>query len=170
MATIAATADELESVDEVLRVTTIGYGLRELPSRSRFVRYCASSVSNQRVRQLKKVSRPPSNATRATIGRASEARAGISGSPSTTVDNAVSASVAADGAAIVLRLGLFYGPGAAHSEQMFSQARRHIGMVPGAPEGYLSSIHSPTPPPPPRPPARPRRHVQYRRRRAADQA
>lgn len=44
-------------------------------------------------------------------------------------------------AATVLRFGLFYGPGAAHSEQMFTQARHHIAMVLGPPDSYLSSIH-----------------------------
>jgi nucleoside-diphosphate-sugar epimerase len=48
---------------------------------------------------------------------------------------------AAGGTGIVLRFGLFYGPGAAHSEQMFAQVRRHVGMVLGPPDGYLSSIH-----------------------------
>lgn len=48
---------------------------------------------------------------------------------------------AAGGTAIVLRFGLFYGPGARHSEEMFAQARRRIGLVLGPPESYLSSIH-----------------------------
>lgn len=47
----------------------------------------------------------------------------------------------AGGVGVVLRFGLFYGPGAAHSEQMFAQARHHIGFVLGRGEGYLSSIH-----------------------------
>lgn len=47
----------------------------------------------------------------------------------------------AGGTGTVLRFGLFYGPGAAHSEQMYAQARRHLGMVMGAPDGYLSAIH-----------------------------
>ncbi|WP_037065373.1 NAD-dependent epimerase/dehydratase family protein [Pseudonocardia acaciae] len=47
----------------------------------------------------------------------------------------------AGGTAVVLRFGLFYGPGAAHSDQMFAQARRHVGLVVGPPDGYLSSIH-----------------------------
>lgn len=47
----------------------------------------------------------------------------------------------AGGTGTVLRFGWFYGPGAAHSEQMFRQARRHIGMVLGPPGGYVSSIH-----------------------------
>ncbi|MBB5783052.1 NAD-dependent epimerase/dehydratase family protein [Nonomuraea jabiensis] len=45
------------------------------------------------------------------------------------------------GAGVVLRFGWFYGPGAAHSEQMYAQARRHVGMVLGHPDGYVSSIH-----------------------------
>jgi nucleoside-diphosphate-sugar epimerase len=48
---------------------------------------------------------------------------------------------AAGGAGIVLRFGLFYGPGAAHAEQMFHQARHHISLVLGPPRSYLSSIH-----------------------------
>jgi nucleoside-diphosphate-sugar epimerase len=45
------------------------------------------------------------------------------------------------GTGIVLRFGWFYGPGAAHSEQMLAQARHHIGFVFGPPDGYVSSIH-----------------------------
>lgn len=45
------------------------------------------------------------------------------------------------GAGVVLRLGWFYGPGAAHSEQMLAIARRHVGFMPGRPDGYLSSTH-----------------------------
>ncbi|MFC4113890.1 NAD-dependent epimerase/dehydratase family protein [Nonomuraea zeae] len=45
------------------------------------------------------------------------------------------------GAGVVLRLGWFLGPGAAHSEQLLAQARRHVGMVLGRPDGYVSSIH-----------------------------
>lgn len=48
---------------------------------------------------------------------------------------------AAGGTGVVLRFGLFYGPGAAHSEQMYALARRHVAMVLGPPESYLSSIH-----------------------------
>lgn len=47
----------------------------------------------------------------------------------------------AGGTGTVLRFGLFYGPGAAHSEQLFAQARRHIGLVLGRPGAYTSSIH-----------------------------
>ncbi|MEV0383655.1 NAD(P)-dependent oxidoreductase [Nonomuraea sp. NPDC050643] len=45
------------------------------------------------------------------------------------------------GAGVVLRFGWFYGPGAAHSEQLFAMARHHVGMVLGRPGGYVSSIH-----------------------------
>jgi nucleoside-diphosphate-sugar epimerase len=47
----------------------------------------------------------------------------------------------AGGTGIVLRFGLFYGPGAAHSEQMFGQARHHVGFVIGRGDNYVSSIH-----------------------------
>jgi nucleoside-diphosphate-sugar epimerase len=47
----------------------------------------------------------------------------------------------AGGTGIVLRFGWFYGPGATHSEQMFAQARHHIGLVLGPPASYVSSIH-----------------------------
>ena len=47
----------------------------------------------------------------------------------------------AGGAAVVLRLGFFYGPGAQHSEEFLSMARRHVVPVLGRPESYLSSIH-----------------------------
>jgi nucleoside-diphosphate-sugar epimerase len=48
---------------------------------------------------------------------------------------------AGGGTGTVLRFGWFYGPGAAHSEQMLAMARRHIGSVLGPPESYVSSIH-----------------------------
>ena len=48
---------------------------------------------------------------------------------------------AASGAAVVLRFGIFYGPGAAHSEQIMALARRHIGFLAGRPDTYMSSIH-----------------------------
>jgi nucleoside-diphosphate-sugar epimerase len=44
-------------------------------------------------------------------------------------------------AAVVLRFGLFYGPGAAHSEQIMRWARRRVAFQVGRPEGYMSSIH-----------------------------
>jgi nucleoside-diphosphate-sugar epimerase len=47
----------------------------------------------------------------------------------------------AGGTGIVLRFGWFYGQGAAHSEEMFAQARRHFVLEPGPPDGYVSSIH-----------------------------
>lgn len=47
----------------------------------------------------------------------------------------------AGGAAVVLRFGLFYGPGAAHSEQIVELARRRIGFVGGHGDTYMSSIH-----------------------------
>ncbi|ANN18087.1 epimerase [Amycolatopsis orientalis] len=47
----------------------------------------------------------------------------------------------AGGAGIVLRFGWFYGPGAAHSEQLLGQARRGIGAALGRLDGYVSSIH-----------------------------
>jgi nucleoside-diphosphate-sugar epimerase len=49
--------------------------------------------------------------------------------------------VAAGGRAIVLRFGVFYGRGAAHSEQILAMARHHIGFVPGRSSTYLSSVH-----------------------------
>jgi nucleoside-diphosphate-sugar epimerase len=42
---------------------------------------------------------------------------------------------------IVLRFGLFYGPGATHSEQMLAQAKRHIVMMLGPADAYQSSIN-----------------------------
>jgi nucleoside-diphosphate-sugar epimerase len=47
----------------------------------------------------------------------------------------------AGGTGIVVRFGWFYGPGAAHSEQLFALARRHLGLVLGPPSSYVSSIH-----------------------------
>jgi nucleoside-diphosphate-sugar epimerase len=46
----------------------------------------------------------------------------------------------AGGMGVVLRFGWFYGPGAAHSEQLFALARRHLGLVLGPPSSYVSSI------------------------------
>lgn len=40
-----------------------------------------------------------------------------------------------------MRFGLFYGPGAAHSEQLLGLARRHVTTVFGPPQSYVSSIH-----------------------------
>jgi nucleoside-diphosphate-sugar epimerase len=47
----------------------------------------------------------------------------------------------AGGTGTVLRFGWFYGPGAAHSEQMLAQARHHIALILGPPDSYVSSIH-----------------------------
>lgn len=47
----------------------------------------------------------------------------------------------AGGDGIVLRLGLFYGPGARHSEQFLAMARHHVVPLIGHPESNLSSIH-----------------------------
>lgn len=43
--------------------------------------------------------------------------------------------------AIILRFGVFYGPGAAHSEQIRRLARLHIGFAPGRAASFISSIH-----------------------------
>jgi nucleoside-diphosphate-sugar epimerase len=48
---------------------------------------------------------------------------------------------AAGGTAVILRLGLFYGPGARHSEQFLALARRGIVPLFGRGGSYLSSIH-----------------------------
>ncbi len=45
------------------------------------------------------------------------------------------------GVGVVLRFGLFYGIGAAHSEQLVALARRRIGFRAGRPGAYVSSIH-----------------------------
>lgn len=45
------------------------------------------------------------------------------------------------GAAVILRFGIFYGLGAAHSEQIMALARHHIGFQAGRPDSYVSSIH-----------------------------
>jgi nucleoside-diphosphate-sugar epimerase len=42
---------------------------------------------------------------------------------------------------IILRFGWFYGPGAKHSEEFLALARRHICVMMGAPDTYVSSIH-----------------------------
>jgi nucleoside-diphosphate-sugar epimerase len=46
------------------------------------------------------------------------------------------------GSGVVLRLGLFYGPGARHSEQFLAMARLHVVPLIGLAETYLSSIHT----------------------------
>jgi nucleoside-diphosphate-sugar epimerase len=43
--------------------------------------------------------------------------------------------------AVILRFGLFYGPGAAHSEQIMAMARHHIAFQAGRRDAYMSSIH-----------------------------
>ncbi|MBV9091902.1 MAG: NAD(P)-dependent oxidoreductase [Mycobacteriaceae bacterium] len=45
------------------------------------------------------------------------------------------------GCATVLRFGVFYGHGAANSEQILNLARYHIGFVAGRADTYMSSIH-----------------------------
>jgi nucleoside-diphosphate-sugar epimerase len=47
----------------------------------------------------------------------------------------------AGGETVILRFGVFYGHGAAHSEQIMGLARRHIGFQAGLPQSYVSSIH-----------------------------
>lgn len=47
----------------------------------------------------------------------------------------------AGGLGVVLRLGLFYGPGARHSEQVLAIARHRVAPLMEHPESYLSSIH-----------------------------
>jgi len=47
----------------------------------------------------------------------------------------------AGGTGVVLRFGLFYGPGATQSEEMMRFARLHVGPVLGSGNGYVSSIH-----------------------------
>jgi nucleoside-diphosphate-sugar epimerase len=45
------------------------------------------------------------------------------------------------GTGVVLRFGLFYGPGSAQSRQMLAVARRHVGVLLGRADGYFSSVH-----------------------------
>jgi nucleoside-diphosphate-sugar epimerase len=45
------------------------------------------------------------------------------------------------GCATMLRFGVFYGHGAAHSEQILHLARHHVGFAPGRPDTFISSIH-----------------------------
>ena len=47
----------------------------------------------------------------------------------------------AGGTSVIARFGWFYGPGAAHSDQMLAAARRHVILTMGAPDGYQSTIH-----------------------------
>jgi len=48
---------------------------------------------------------------------------------------------ASGGTATVLRFGVFYGAGAAHSEQFLQFARHHIGFTAGRADSFISSIH-----------------------------
>ena len=45
------------------------------------------------------------------------------------------------GDAVTLRFGLFYGPGAAHSEQIVDAARHHVAFQAGRRDSYMSSIY-----------------------------
>ena len=54
---------------------------------------------------------------------------------------AAEAHAAAVGNSVVLRFGLFYGPGSTHTRLLLALARRHVALVAGAPADYLSSIH-----------------------------
>lgn len=45
------------------------------------------------------------------------------------------------GVGVVLRFGLFYGPGSEHTAQFLRAARRHVALVAGHPANYQSSIH-----------------------------
>jgi nucleoside-diphosphate-sugar epimerase len=45
------------------------------------------------------------------------------------------------GTSVILRFGVFYGRGAAHSEQILRLARSHVGFVAGRPTTFISSIH-----------------------------
>ena len=61
--------------------------------------------------------------------------------PNLTAEANARRFAAAGGTAVVLRFGVFYGPGATHSEELLALARRHIGVVMGAGDSYMSSIH-----------------------------
>jgi nucleoside-diphosphate-sugar epimerase len=45
------------------------------------------------------------------------------------------------GTSVILRFGLFYGPGSAQSDEFIALARKRIGFMPGRGSSYLSSIH-----------------------------
>lgn len=45
------------------------------------------------------------------------------------------------GAGVVLRFGMFYGAGSAHTDQEIAAARRGISVRPGRPEAYLAVVH-----------------------------
>lgn len=48
---------------------------------------------------------------------------------------------AGGGTGVVLRLGLFIGPGAAHAEELLTTARFGVATMMGRADGYVSSIH-----------------------------
>ena len=48
---------------------------------------------------------------------------------------------ASGGVGVVLRFGVFYGPGSHHTDQFLAAARRHIGACTGKPSAYQSLIH-----------------------------
>ena len=72
-------------------------------------------------------------------------RGSVAQNPIASGNHAAEASAnrftAAGRAGIVLRFGLFYGPGARHAEQLLAMARRGIVPVLGHPDSYVSSIH-----------------------------
>jgi len=45
------------------------------------------------------------------------------------------------GRGVVLRFGLFYGPDNRSTDEMLGLARARVGPLPGAPKGFVSSIH-----------------------------
>lgn len=47
----------------------------------------------------------------------------------------------AGGAGVVLRFGMFYGAGSAHTVQELAAARRGLSVRPGPPEAYLAMVH-----------------------------
>jgi nucleoside-diphosphate-sugar epimerase len=49
---------------------------------------------------------------------------------------------AGGGIGTVLRFGWIYGPGAAHAEEALALARRHVVTRLGAPDGYVSVVHT----------------------------
>ena len=58
-----------------------------------------------------------------------------------SAEDSVSRFSESGGTGVVLRFGWFYGPGAAHSEQLLALARRHVCVQMGHGDGYVSSIH-----------------------------
>lgn len=61
--------------------------------------------------------------------------------PITRGNHAAEANANGFGDTVVLRFGWFYGPGAAHSEQLLALARRHVVAMMGPAHTYVSSIH-----------------------------